>query len=587
MLCATFLLAQPGLSADTDDADAHELILLFDLSTSMSWNDTEFLAPDALQQIVSSLPSYWHLGIVTFRADVIDAVAPGADTRGMVGAILGEARYSNYTNSGAGLVQAMDLFSDNARSRTIVFMTDGEMAMLPSADATAEAVTLAEQAIAQVIESDIQVHTIAVGIDFDRTHEAILGLAPATGGTLFQDVRSAELSKIASTLVFDVLGVARSQAGAAQLDDTTGTFAVRLPATGLDFARVLITAESALDHIVVSSSGANVGIQTGQRFALVEITRPLDPVITIELSAEGMSSVSLILEWDLRLMTAIADDGIARLWLLDSMGENVLRNPFFSQQAYNMEAEFFNLDAHTGEVLDATRAHLEVFGVNTRQEIAMPEIETFANFPTSPSEEISETSENAEEVVEVPVEGTFLVERDPWFTLFPFALTAFVFSLLVLICLLVLHFRRRRAVSPSVAALPRIVTPVTQSADSRFAFAGKLDLYLYSTLGGRESAPKTVHMFSFGKKGADLPLEMILRKCGIADAFPGSDQIYFSANGQGSLQVAVDSNGIAFVGTKPLEERQGHALSNGESVRVPNRDQTQELEVSPRFLYRT
>jgi len=412
-------------------------------------------------------------------------------------------------------------------------------------------------------------------------------LARATGGTLFEGRRSEELSEAASALVFDVLGVARSQVGAAQLDDSTGTFTIRLPAMGLDLARVLITAETAIDHIVVSGNGANVGIQTGQRFALVEISRPLDPIITIELAAAGMSSASLSLEWDLQVITETASDGTARIWLADSMGENVLLHSFFNEsKAQNrVEDGYLNWHADTEEALQAIQAHLETFGINTRQEIEIPEIKVSTNSPASPPENLNETSEITEDIVEVPMEGAVFVERDPWFTLFPFLLTVFVVAILLLLCLLYLRIRRGGRGTPRVEQVST-EAPAAQRAVPRFEFAGKLDLYLNTTPTRRESTPQTVQMLRLGKKRAALSLREILRKSRIADKFPGSDQIQFTADGQGSLYVEADLAGTVLIGTKPLTERQRHVLSQGESVRVHSEDQTQELEVSPRFLYR-
>ena len=222
-LCLLCVIRFPSqvVSAAYDNAGTHELILLFDNSISMTWNDTDFSAPAALKQILGSLPPHWYIGLVTFNADVVDVVPPAANTRLLIRAILERTRYTNFTNTGAGLLQAMELFSDNAHSRTIIFMTDGEMIIHPTKD-TAEyivedVVILAEQAIAQITAADIQVHIIAIGEDFDNYHEVIMTLAAATGGYLFQDIPSANLSEIASALVSDVLGAVGHPVDAAQM----------------------------------------------------------------------------------------------------------------------------------------------------------------------------------------------------------------------------------------------------------------------------------------------------------------------------------------------------------------------------------
>ena len=222
LLCAVHFPSQATFAAD--DTGIHELIILFDNSVSMNWNDPAFLAPDVLTQILDSLPAHWCIGLVTFNADVVDFVPPAAGTRPLIRTILERTRYINFTNAGAGLLQAIELFSDNAHSRTIIFMTDGEMVVHPTKDAgeyiTEDVEILIAQAIARVIASDIQVHTIAVGGGFEGYHEAIINFASATGGYLFRDIPSANLSEIASVLVFDVLGAAEIPVDTAQ---TTGS----------------------------------------------------------------------------------------------------------------------------------------------------------------------------------------------------------------------------------------------------------------------------------------------------------------------------------------------------------------------------
>jgi len=585
ILCTLFLVSQPSLGLESPDSASHELIVLFDNSTSMSWNDTAFLAPDTLKQIVSTLPTDWSVGLVTFRADVIDVVPPSAGSRDAIFAVLNSIRYTNYTNSGAGLRQAMDLFSDHARSRTVLFVTDGEMAHLPTYAATAEAVVLAEEMIAQIIDSDIQVHTISIGEDFWATHEAILGLAPATDGHLFQDVTSEELSEVASALVFDVLGVARSQVGAAQITDTLGTFTIRLPAVGLDSARVLLTAEAPIDHLVVSGNGSDVSIQRGQRFAVVEVDRPIDQTIEIEFSAVGASQASLILEWDVRLMSEARTDGVTKVWLVDRMGENVLLDPFSSRQFFPIEVQvqaeggYLRWDAATKEGIQAWHMHLRTLGINTPDFFQEPIIQFRPLLPdeSASAEESDAVNENLPSLAAESPEWSYMFipvpEQD-----FP-VLTVIVICLALILLLALCLFRFR-----SKQTKQSIEPPPIAEFDRRFAFTGKLDLYV-SLIPSDAASLETSHVVRLGKSRA-FSLETILRKCRVPDKFPGADQIYFAADQQGALQVINDSDYPIFVGSDTLAEKKRHILNHGERVRVQDEEEKQELLISPRFLYR-
>jgi len=96
MLCAIFVFQQPALSVSTNDTRSPELIVLLDISNALGWNDPETLAPDALKQLVGSLPSHWNIGLVTFHADVVDAIAPSLNTRAEISAVLDGIVYADW-----------------------------------------------------------------------------------------------------------------------------------------------------------------------------------------------------------------------------------------------------------------------------------------------------------------------------------------------------------------------------------------------------------------------------------------------------------------------------------------------------------
>ena len=265
VICTIFPVVAFGANALGSD----EVVILFDISTSMSWYDTGFLAPNALQQLVQTLPAHWHVGLVTFDTDVVDVVAPSANSRPIIHAILDDVQYNNWTNSGAGIFQAMELFSENALSRTIVFVTDGEKANMPNNAATIAATELAEDAIALLVASDIIVHSIVIEYAFDIRHEAIMNLSANTGGMLFEGVSSEELSNTAFQLLSDALSVAGTVVGRTQATDQLSNLIISLPA--VDRAQVLLKAEAEIENISVSGTGRSVEIINGSRFAVIDI----------------------------------------------------------------------------------------------------------------------------------------------------------------------------------------------------------------------------------------------------------------------------------------------------------------------------
>jgi len=421
---------------------------------------------------------------------------------------------------------------------------------MPTPAATEEVAYQAEETIAEVIASGVQVHMIIVGQDFAEKHESIVGLAHATGGRLFEELTSAELNDVASQLTFDVLGIAGHFVGTAQIADA-GSFTVRLPATGIDLVRVLITGESAIENIAVSGGGNRVEIHSGREFVIVEVTRPPEEVMDIAFTTTGTSNAQLVMEWDLRLMAEVCDiEQAPRLWLSDRAGANVFLNPFFHgrtlpvsidglQTQASVEDGYIRLEVEaTEETTYSLQIHLESLGINL--------------LPGSAETEI---------VVDVPA----LPERE-WHE--ATALIATIAGLFVVIVLLLIYFRPRQAATSSS----------TPDFGSKFEFTGKLNLYITRTPDDVDIPPQTFDLFRLGSK-REISLKTILEKCRIPDSFSGVEKIYFVAGKQGSLQVVNDSDCTVLIGSSILVKKRGHLLAYGEKIHVTCEDEVSELEL--------
>lgn len=588
MLCTMFVFSKPIFGTYSDDSNisgAHELIILFDISTSMQGNDPEFLAPDAMKQVVGSLPSYWRIGLVTFNTDVVDAVRPEADNRAKVLTAIDNIRYRRFTNSGAGLYRVVELFSEDALSKTIIYVTDGEMAAMPTRQATAEAIAHAEEMIEQIIESDIIVHTIAVGDNFERFHnEKTMGLAHATGGYLFRDLVSEEISNAASTLVFNVFGAARHQVGAAHLNYSAGRFQLQLPNDGLDFVRVLIESESPKGDIVVNGIADSIEINTGRRFAVIELLNPTDRNISIEFMARGSSSVSIIAEWDLQLMSYISDDGSVRLWFSDNTGNNVLADTFFGgrfipvlvngvQTQERIEEGYINLSNETlreGDYIIQTS--LSTFGINLIQaaevRVNIPSEEGFVTEEAVSGEPVGETEE--ETAAEVPY-----VTEQRGFNYVPVIIIGIV--VLAFGIFILFHWSKKRS-SPELKEDAELQSH--EDFESNFKFSGKFDVHVAAAENEEEQLSRK---FEFGT-AQEVSLQKILKECNILNEVSGAEGIYFTSK-YGLLQVVNNSNGAIFIGSEKLPENQSRRLTYEENVTLYD-NIGDKLVISPGFLYK-
>ncbi|MCL2408503.1 MAG: VWA domain-containing protein [Oscillospiraceae bacterium] len=583
ILFAIFLFPQSVLGVASGDADsfdsassAHEVILLFDTGASIGLNDPAFLAADAMQQIASSLPSLWHVGLVTFNAQIVDYVPPGDGTWAEIHNILENISYANLTNPNAGLLKAVDLFSDYALSRTIIFLTD-EHDNDTAKDLTTD-VQQEEEIVAQIAAYDIRMHVVALGDMGDIL--PTLWLSPHMDGLLLRDLRAEDLSSIASALVFNILGVA----GSPQISDANGNFSVRFPAEGIDSARVIVTAESAIEDFAVDSGGGHVDVHIGHRFALIEISDPAsisDQMINIALTTAGNSSAELIVEWDLQLMSAAGNDDSARFWLADSEGRNAFLNPFFDRSIFpisvnanelHLEDGYLHWDADEETVFWLLQTHLGAFGINLPDfvatpvsELPPPPAETPATEPAPTDPLSTDPSQNDNDEVSV----------------FPLR-TLLGLIIGIILVLAALLFILRLASIRKKAAYPQN-EPATDA--NEFIFAGKLDLYVVN-IGATDNNTEDIkpRIFKF-PRSRKTSLKDILQKCNLSNTFPGSNQIYFEIDGQGTLQIINGSDCAISVGSNVLNKNEPYKLHHKGNVCVRDIYEISELIISPRFLY--
>jgi len=575
LLC---LFVAPAYANDT--ISHHEMVIILDISTSMGWVDSELLIPDGLRQFIAILPLFWHVGLVTFNTDVVDVVPPSENSRATINDILSHTVYSGATNTGAGLLQATELFSENPLSRNIIFATDDGDIWMPTATAITQARELLALTTDRIVDYEIPVHIVAIGNDF-QNYENILILSRLTEGLLIQTSYATELSNIFSELAFNTFNVNSQLVGAAYLTDSRGSITIPLPDTRMDFARVLLTAENTISNVSVSGTGGHIEVQQGQRFAVIEIRNPETQEFLIEFTTTGAVNAELILEWLVspeitvayidtpQYRTEIIDDlqrtthytsrtAQVKVALLNSEGENLLYNSRFQTfpiyvdgirtQGYirngyiHWETDLTNITTNTSHDI---RLNLDYFKINTLSTLVEFTITLYAPPPPTITEEL-------------------IAPFDPR------VLIATIAVLLIIVAIILPLYFRKKEKPP--APLP---TPVSEN---KFEFTGKLNLYVTHTPEDLDIPPQIFDLFRLNSK-REITLKTILDKCGIDEGFSGAEMIRFIASGQGNIQVAHSSSCTILVGQEILTKKQKHTLSYGMKIHVTFEDEISEMEI--------
>lgn len=172
-----------------------EIVFLLDTSESMKTQDRAMRAVDAIRQGVYSLPSNYLVGIISYGTEVQE-VMPLSTDRQKLDAQLDQVQYSGYTNAGAGLSQAVALFSEaNEKERYIIMLSDGEIDM-PDTERARQSRETYLQAAADAKEKGIKICIIAVGTAWKTPQVHIFDAAEITNGAIYFEGQSGSLSQI-------------------------------------------------------------------------------------------------------------------------------------------------------------------------------------------------------------------------------------------------------------------------------------------------------------------------------------------------------------------------------------------------------
>lgn len=550
-----------------ETSDVHEVVFVLDTSGSMKDNDSELLAPDSLKLLASSLPSNSKIGAVTYNSQVVDAAAL-TDNAETIVAMLTGVSYNGYTNTGAGLMHAMKLFSDDAASKSIVLLTDGEIDMWTPQETQTANNTL-NHAIEQASSAGVKIHTIRLGNSFEVGANSIRRCAEETGGQVYEAPSATELSQMADRLLSESLGINKAIAGAAQMTGSSGKYAIQLPFSGLTAAKVLIISDSAVEDVVVSGAAQNVQILTGKRFAVVSLAHPSEKDITIEFASTGANSAQLILDWDVSLQAQVAytDELMTttesiqnkeveveyykrtaeiQLSLLDSNGENVL-------QGNDFEGKIFTVTVNNEPVQCTPQngyLHLE----RNVQSDEMLSIDVALD-----SLGVNFTS--IKDSIDVSIAGP----PETSATINPIVLIVTIIGLVLAILVLSILFysRDQRKKKETDQEAPAFL--------SKFEFTGKLNLYITKTQEDIDIPPQTFDLFRMGKK-REISLKSILEKCRITNEFSGTEKIYFVADKNGTVVIVNDSDCTILIGSDILVKTRSHRMEYGEKVYVSCED---------------
>lgn len=568
-------------TAGSDDADAmHELVLVLDISGSMQDYDSDFLAPDCLKQLTESLPVGWRTGLVTYNDQVAQSVGITEQTASIHNT-LSQVAYNGYTNTSTGINKAMSLFNENALSRQILLLTDGEILLESETDTLSAAVEM-DTALQNAVSAGIMIHTVGLGNDFQSYNNSIKRSSEATGGRLFEIPEAEGLSAAVTSLLYENLGVRKISVGSAQMSGSNGSYRMELPVAGLTQAKILITSESPVSNVAVSCEGSEIlQIVPGKRFAAVTIDNPASRDITVSFTSSGASTATMIVSSGQPELHVNVDYRDTKVKVSETAEESSLTQLYEYERTALLTIQLLVINGdnffQSFDLKDSTIA-LNIDGNLTEESVTdgslryeLPITEPYelsasvsldwlpfnlAENTAAANVQLEGPPESVRETTAVPAEKPAPIPI--WILLVTVGALIFVVAILILV------FRKKDQKTKG--------TP--PAFESKFEFNGKLNIYITKTSDGSDIPPLTFDLFRLNKK-REISVEDIMRKCNLQVEFLGVSKIFFISGRNGALQIVNDSDCTVLIGRDLLIKKRSHLLEYGEKIHITCEDDSE------------
>ena len=600
ILCGTFFISQPLWSAADQDR-GHEVIILFDLSSSAQWCESELFSDDALRQLIYGLPSEWHVGLITFNSNIVNSIAPSVEARTSIHTVLSDPNHVHTYRSPA-------LFSDFALSHTIVLLANNEMAILEP-DISSGSAHLANIAVDELISVGLSLHSIDLSDEYVQSDSG--------------DVATRDLAVPEFSFVLDLLpGQNMAQEFSAYLPAEPGDG---------DSRRILIVAEDDVEHIYVNYNGYVREVELGRRVGIVEVLGAADESVRVEFSSTGQALISAISMQESNVANLTNNGQAMRFWLSGLAEESLFLSSFFDGALVPLFA------AGTAPQLGLTIPNVDES--STQDPISQAPVAPVVvsiNLPTITDAATDEGTDNGTDETEV---NTPVLPEDPPVAYIPepsppddtgnylhdgdeassgFNISIFWLVVIAILLALILFFFKRKEQgkkpltkrgskaakkerakklrgqkslpqksddNPQKAApvpVPAVVQE-SSSPEELLEFAKKFDIYLNQT----DTMPAAFALFKMGRT-KEVSLQKILRKCSnirISGELTNTKDIRFILDSSNTLKVVNGSSFKVCVKEIPLQANESRILSQGDNVHIFF-EGDRELVLSPRFLYR-
>lgn len=536
-------------ASNLNPAKNHEIIFLLDASNSMNTTDPSYLAADSIKQMIHSLPSNYSIGFIAYDNGV--QVLQSFDaTRAQIHEAISQVNYTGYTNAGAGMEKALQIFTNDRNiAKTIVLISDGEI-MLDSAQATGVSLEKFNRAMQEGLAKGINIYTLAIGGRQNAPQSNIFGINKSNE-KIYEITSPEELPEIAKKILFSDLGVQKSSVSAG--GSSGSILQIKIPAAHADKAKILITSDQQMPNLTASYNAENGEIITGKRFGLIEIVKPQTQDAQIQLASAqgGTIRADLMLEMQAVIKTEISSptaenngSGATAEVKLIPVGRQdqsirLLDDMYFENKTIHVTADGEKLSAKiTGGAIVFSLPAEESRSVQVKIDFAEIGINMIAPEFTS----VKITKPNGYEKILAAVA-------------------------LLLTGTGIFIWRRNKK--------PEIIVP-PEPMPSRYEFAGKLNIYVTKSPDDSDIAPQIYNLYRLFSRD-EISLGAILEKCGIQLSFDGAYKIMFSPGASKAIVLTNHSDCTILKNRDLLIKNHSYLFHFEEKISITFEDEHSEI----------
>lgn len=575
--CGVSFLA---LAAERNSEESAEIVFLLDASASMKTQDREWLALDAIRQGIYSVPSNCQTGFVAYGTEV-QTVVPLTEDKEKLDMQIDGVEYGGYTNAGAGLTQAVGLFSDTPdKTRYIIMLSDGEIDM-PGAEEEKKSRESYKQAAAYAEKKGIQICIIAIGSELNNPQMHIFDGAEITDGTIYWEGSSGSLTQIIERIVSHKLQIPRQPLAATDAEE--GKILAELPA-GVNQAKIMITSDNEIEQVTAQYDAEGGHITTGKRFAAVDLERPEPGTVEICFLASEVSEVQAYLVTEFVVKPQV---------LVEYRIEPAMQAESKEQEQPSYE-HFADL---TIEVIDTGKGHTNIFTGKAFEGLEVPYSINSVPFTgvveqgrishTIPADGIDEvevvvelSSSGAICHIEQPVVSPIPKIPDPEFVPDPDyrPLWGILGGLAAIITVLGIWLLKKNQTTILYVSQPSDIRNRTEKTKSKpCTYTGKFNMYVVKTADGTDVPPQTYRLF--GRRAGKLSLNQVLQTCKIRLGKSGAENIIFYPGPDHSVIITDQSERCTVMrGMEILKKGMGYPVFYGEKITVSFEDEVTEIE---------